>query len=232
MNKPIYMVNGTKGGVGKTMVSVGLIDTLLSEVGKDKPEKFLFIESDTANPDVWKMYKDELTIELIDLDGVDGWIDLVNLCEKNPDASIVINTAARNNKGVKAYGETLNGTLAELQRKLVTLWVINRQRDSLELLAEYMESLPTSTTHVIRNLYWGEENKFELYNGSKIKKTVESAGGKSLNFPDLADRVSDVLYCDRLSITAAIKKLPLGNRAELIRWRKEMHKSLEEILHD
>ena len=176
------------------------------------------------------MYKDEVKNELIDLDDANGWIDLVNVCDKHPDAIVVVNTAARNNKGVTAYGETLNNTLAELKRKLVTLWVINRQRDSLELLKEYMEGLPESTIHVIRNGYFGHERKFELYNTAKIKKAVEDAGGKSLTLPDLADRVSDDLFSKRLSISAALKELPLGNRAELTRWRNEVRKVLREVV--
>lgn len=225
MTKPIYIIGGSKGGVGKTFVSIGTIDILL-----EHKEEILLIESDTSNPDVWKMYKDEIKTELIDLDDANGWIDLVNVCDQNPNAVVVVNTAARNNKGVTAYGETLNNTLAELKRKLVTLWVINRQRDSLELLKDYMEALPGSTIHVIRNSYFGDERKFELYNGSKIKKAVEDAGGKSLTFPDLADRVSDDLYSKRLSITTAMKELPLGNRAELTRWRNEVRKTLGEAI--
>ena len=75
-----------------------------------------------------KAYKESTETELINLDEADGWIQLVNLCDSKPDSVVVINTAARNNKGVSAYGETLNSTLEELKRKLVTLWVINRQR--------------------------------------------------------------------------------------------------------
>lgn len=224
MTKPIFIVGGSKGGVGKSTTSIGLIDTL-----QERFEEILLIESDTSNPDVWKMYKDEVKNELIDLDDANGWIDLVNVCDKHPDAVVVVNTAARNNKGVTAYGETLNNTLAELKRKLVTLWVINRQRDSLELLKEYMEGLPESTIHVIRNGYFGEERKFELYNTAKIKKAVEDAGGQSLTLPDLADRVSDDLFSKRLSINAALKELPLGNRAELTRWRNEVRKVLREV---
>src|SRR5260221_10785210 len=71
-----------------------------------------------------------------------------------------------------------------------------------------------------RNLYFGDESKFELYAASKaLRPRVESAGGKSLNFPDLADRVADDLYKDRLTIASAVEKLPLGNRAELRRWK-------------
>ena len=221
----IFVVGGGKGGVGKSKVSGALVDVLI-ERGTD----VLLVESDTSNPDVWKMYKDEVKCELIDLDGADGWIDLVNVCDANKNHTVVVNTAARNNKGVSEYGQTLNSTLAELDRELTTLWVINRQRDSLELLKEYREALPDSLIHVVRNGYFGEEKKFELYNDSKLREEIEANDGKSLLLPDLADRVSDDLYSKRLSIGKALKELPIGNRAELTRWRRETHKMLSEVL--
>lgn len=221
----IYIVGGSKGGVGKSFVSIGLVDTL-----RERSDDILLVESDTSNPDVWKMYKDEIPTVLIDLDDADGWIDLVNICEKHAKSVVVVNTAARNNKGVSTYGVTLSNTLIELKRKLVTLWVINRQRDSLELLKEYMDVLPESKIHVLRNSYFGEERKFELYNESNIKKTITESGGKSLTFPDLADRVSDDLFSKRLSINTAMKELPIGNRAELKRWRNEVVKVLGEVV--
>jgi hypothetical protein len=227
MAKSIYLVGGSKGGVGKSLVTMATVDYL-----QERGESVLLIESDTSNPDVWKAYKDTTESELLNLDEADGWIQLVNICDSKPDSIVVINTAARNNQSVTAYGETLNSTLAELKRKLVTLWVINRQRDSLELLKEYMDAIPNTTIHVIRNAYFGDEKKFELYNNSKLRATVEGRGGKSVTFPDLADRVSDDLYSKRMSISVAIKELPIGNRAELIRWRNEVKKVLETVVHE
>lgn len=227
MAKNIYLIGGSKGGVGKSLVTMATIDYL-----QDKGEKVLLIESDTSNPDVWKSYKDSATTELVNLDEADGWIHLINLCDSNPDSIVVINTAARNNKGVSAYGETLNSTLAELKRKLVTLWVINRQRDSLELLKEYMDAVPNAEVHIVRNGHYGDEKKFELYNASKLRTAVEERGGQSVTFPDLADRVSDDIYIKRLSIAIALKELPLGNRAELARWRGEVKKILAGVIHE
>lgn len=106
----------------------------------------------------------------MNLDEADGWIQLVNLCDSNPDSVFVVNTAARNNKGVSAYGETLNSTLAELKRKLVTLWVINRQRDSLELLKEYMDAIPNAAVHVVRNGHFGEEKKIRALQRLQIAR--------------------------------------------------------------
>jgi anion-transporting ArsA/GET3 family ATPase len=224
MEKQIYLIGGSKGGVGKSLVTMALVDHLLQQ-----GESVLLIESDTSNPDVWKAYKDVVDAHLLDLDEADGWIELVNLCESAPKSVTVVNTAARNNRGVSAYGQTLNSTLADLKRKLVTLWVINRQRDSLELLKEYMGAIPNAEVHVVRNGYFGEEKKFELYNTSHLRKAVEDEGGKSITFPDLADRVSDDIYSKRLSIARASKELPLGNRAELSRWKGEVAKALSEI---
>jgi hypothetical protein len=227
MAKKIYLIGGSKGGVGKSMVSMATLDYL-----QEQGESVLLIESDTSNSDVWKTYKDSVEAELVDLDDADGWIQLVNLCDSKPDSIVVINTAARNNQGVSAYGNTLNNTLTELKRDLVTLWVINRQRDSLELLKEYMDAIPDSLVHVLRNGYFGDEKKFQLYNDSKTRSAVEARGGQSLNFPDLADRVSDDLYSKRLSIAKALKELPIGNRAELSRWKGEVKKTLEAVIHD
>ena len=209
MAKRIYLIGGSKGGVGKSMVTMATVDYL-----QQQGETVLLIESDTGNPDVWKAYKETTETELVNLDDADGWIQLVNLCDSHTESVVVVNSAARNNQGVSAYGETLNGTLAELKRTLITLWVINRQRDSLELLKEYMDAIPNAIIHVFRNGYFGEEKKFELYNGSKLRTAIEERGGKSVTFPDLADRVSDDLYSKRISIAAALKEFPIGNRAE------------------
>ena len=221
----IYWVGGSKGGVGKSMMTVAMLDHLL-----ERGSKVVLVECDTSNPDVWKAYRDHVETELINLDEADGWIHLVNTCDRHPDAVVVINTAARNNLAVKQYGRTLDSSLEELGRPLVALWVINRQRDSLELLREFIDAIPNAAVHVVRNGYFGDEKKFELYNGSKIREEVEGRGGKSITLPDLADRVADDIYSRRISLGAAAKELPIGNRAELGRWRGEVRKVLAGVL--
>lgn len=216
----IYLVGGSKGGVGKSMVTMAVVD-MLAERG----EKILLIESDTSNPDVWKSHKDLHESILIDLDKSDGWVELVNAANERPEHVVVINTAARSNRGVANYGVTLQSTLEEMKRHLVTLWVINRQKDSLELLREFLENITAGDVHVIRNGFFGPTEKFELYNASKLKGMIEHRGGKSMTLPDLADRVSDELYTRRLAVSTALRELALGNRAELGRWRSEVRKA-------
>lgn len=221
----IYWVGGSKGGVGKSLVAMAVLDHLI-----ERGDQVLLVDCDTSNPDVWKAYASHVTAECVDLDVADGWIHLVNACDTQREHTVVVNTAARSNHAVTRFGAILTEALAELNRTLVTLWVINRQRDCLELLKEFTSAVPQAAVHVIRNGYFGEEKKFELYNSSRLRETIEGNGGKSLMFPDLADRVTDDLYSKRLAVSAAFQALPLGNRAELSRWRGEARKVLAEIV--
>jgi hypothetical protein len=220
----IYWIGGSKGGVGKSMLALATVDYLLSE-GRE----VLLVECDNANPDVFRAYQDVLPTERTDLDEADGWIHLVNVCDAHRGRAVVVNTAARNNVAVTRYGATLDSSLEALDATLVALWVINRQRDSLELLKEFIEAIPRAAVHVVRNGYFGDERKFELYNTSKLRASIESRGGRSVTLPDLADRVADDLYTQRLSLDAAAKSLPIGNRAELARWRGEVRKVLAAV---
>jgi hypothetical protein len=88
-------------------------------------------------------------------------------------------------------------------------------------LREFIDAVPKAAVRVVRNGYFGEERKFELYNGSKIREEVESRGGKSITLPDLADRVADDIYVRRISLKVAAL-FPIGNRAKLWRWRGDV----------
>lgn len=229
---PMFTIGGCKGGVGKSMVALALVDDLLQ-----RGQSVLLIETDTANPDVWRMYAREAGVvaETLDLDQAEGWIDLINLCESHPERVVVINTAARNHQGVAAHGATLNRALPELQRRLITLWVINPQRDSLELLEDYLQSLPGAVTHVVRNTFFGSPDTFRLYPTLAVSEDVARRGGQVLTLDRLADRVSGDLYSRRLSIARAVHRggaeaLPLGNRAELERWREAVARMFDAVV--
>ena len=231
MNPPILYVGGSKGGVGKSYMSFALLDYLT-----ERNKKILLLETDTSNPDVFKAHAkegSELECRQLDLDMADGWIELINFADEFSDHVMVINSAARSNSGIEKYGTTLKETLPELDRKLYTFWMINRQRDSLELLRDFRASFgDAGPVNVFRNLYFGASENFERYNNSKIRKQIEETGGGSFDFPDLADRVSDMIYSERRSITQALQELPIGDRAELKRWRAKYFAIFDTLLEE
>jgi MinD-like ATPase involved in chromosome partitioning or flagellar assembly len=226
MSNTIFLVGGGKGGVGKSLMSMALLDFL--HITDRRP---FLVETDTSVPDVFKTYGEAVGGELVNLDEREGWIDLVNLVEKSsPESTVVINTGARNQTGISNFGRTLSKALPELGRKLVVLWMIDRKRESLELLADFREAIPEAEVHVVRNMYLGTEKKFELYNASKMKSAIEAKGGRSLNLAELADRVTDAMNKHRLTIDRAVSELSLGDRMELERWRDDCKTMLSEVV--
>ena len=101
---------------------------------------------------------------------------------------------------------------------MTAFWIINRQRDSIELLCSFLDIFPEAPVHVCRNLYFSEPDKFERYNDSKTRTVIEQKV-VTLDYPALADRVVDKLYSRRMPIQQALAELSIGDRAELKRWR-------------
>jgi len=227
MSNTIFLIGGGKGGVGKSLMSMAVLDFL--HANGQRP---FLVETDTSVPDVFKTYAEAVKGDLVNLDEREGWIDLVNLLESNPESTVVINTGARNQTGISNFGRTLSKALPELRRKLVVLWMIDRKRESLELLADFAEAIPEAEVNVVRNMYLGAEKKFELYNGSKMKTAIETKGGRSLNLPELADRVTDAMNKSRLTIERAVSELSLGDRMELERWRDDCKSMLSEVIRE
>jgi hypothetical protein len=225
MNSPIVFVSGSKGGVGKSITTMAVLDYLAT-----KQQMTKLVDADTSNPDVFKSYNRSLESEQLDLDDVEGWIQLVNSCDSPSFKTVVINTPARNNDGVRKHGEVLLGALKELQRPLITLWIINRQRDSLDLLAEYLDlTHGAGIVHVVQNGYFGEEKKYELYQSSTLRDRIANQNGKTLFLPDLADRVTDELYSKRITLAQATTQMKIGDRVELQRWRASVAEMLGSI---
>lgn len=218
MSTPMYYIGGSKGGVGKSLVSFALVDYLIN-----REQRVLLIDTDTSNPDVYKAHKGAeppaLVCKMRNLDDADGWAAMLNAVETHPEHVVVINSAARSQEGTTEYGELLKEALKALSRNLITFWVINRHRDSIELLHAFQRIFTDSPIHVCRNLNFGPPDRFDVYNGSKTKEAVERQGGVTLDFPVLASRVVDTLYSGRTPIWKAIPESPIGNRVELLRWR-------------
>jgi hypothetical protein len=214
MNK-IILVGGSKGGVGKSMVSIAIAENyILNQV------PVYIIETDTSNPDVGKIYMQikDLPVERFSLDEKDGWLDMIDLIEKiPPEYDILVNTAARSNAGVGDYGSILNDNLQELGRELITFWPINRHRDSVELLKQYLATMTGTKIYVLYNRFYGSKDQFDVYNNSELSKTVNANGG-SFEFPELAFRVSDIMANDRKPPHTLKDKMPIGTRIEYTRW--------------
>ena len=215
MKQNMIIVGGSKGGVGKSMVSLALLDFYL-----ERGKKFVFVETDTSNPDVGMNYQAALgeRMRTAALDTKDGWLQLIDNIEAADGADLIVNTGARTNDGIARFGGMVNDLARDGLFALITLWPINRQIDSVRLLKNYMATMSESEIFVLKNLYFGTPEKFELYDHSNTKKIIDEKW-RDFDFPNLADRVSDIIITDRMTIAEAMTMMTLGNRVELKRWR-------------
>lgn len=233
--EPIILVAGSKGGVGKSMLAMVVNDQLLL-AGK----RVLYFESDTSNPDVWMCLQRDAddpsgeTIEgvtafTVRLEEEQAWADIVTTIEEHPDHVVVIGTASRTTEAVQEHGHILRELLPALGRRLVTLWVIDEQKDSIKLLKEHLAVFPNSAVHVVKNSKFGP-NSFGIYDGSKVRASVEAKGGLSITMPRLGLGIVTKLYSDRLAISRALEVLPLANRYLLMNFRNACGRALAPIL--
>ena len=234
----VVLVAGSKGGVGKSLVSMAVIDWLHCA----KRKSVLLIESDNSNTDVHKAYGAELDSEpsTLNLDLREGWLDLADRCDEHPDAHVVINTGARNLDTMLAYsGPVMTGIATQLKRHVVVLWVIDDQRDSVELLRRYFDEMSTAQPdqrrlHVICNEGQEEDRSFEYYHSTRTAKLVAAASGRTVVIPMLAKRATVQLYTKRKPIRVVAEgnledPVPFGTRIEMSEWRNLVWARLETL---
>lgn len=111
---------------------------------------------------------------------------------------------------------------------MVMLWAMNRQRDSIELLRDFLDGMGDefTATHAVLNTYWGAPEKFMRFSNSKQKDRVTSV----LSFPELNDMVSDKLNDNRLALSNAEAGMTIGERSVLSRFRKAANEALNGVL--
>ena len=160
----IYYVGGGKGGVGKSMVSLTLVQYLIDKYGESKT--IHLIETDESNPDVGRVYKGKIPVTNAILDEDEkGWILMSELIETSLDTLYVINSAARSNMGIRKHGRNFTAVLesGKVPYSLVTLWPMNRQKDSVNLLEDFLGYVTFGPVYPVRNCYFGDPGDFTLY---------------------------------------------------------------------
>ena len=161
------------------------------------------------------------------MDDEAGYIKLGNIIEANSKACIVVNTAARATAGLVQHGGIISDVAVELKRSLVMLWPINRQRDSLELLNNFVDNAQGYTAiYAVLNTYFGDIKKFERFHTSKLKTRITGF----MEFPELNDLVADQMIDNRWALSYAVnasnKALTTAERSALGRYREAAHKAL------
>lgn len=231
MQGSIVFFDGDKGGVGKSVVCGAYADWLMMA---EKP--VVIVDGDSRNPDVGRIFEGVLPICYANLHLHDGWMDMIDFVHEHHDKTIVISMPAGVGRELKQETTRLNTVANNLSMRLHLVWVINRTLDSVNLLNSALESWAgqLSSKTVIKNLFFGEPDKFRRWEDSRTKTSFVKDGGQVYNFSELHERVMDKLFSDPDKImpysSAAAElrdfqnsphKLTASENIELVTWLEE-----------
>lgn len=224
---PLIYVGGSKGGVGKSLVSLGLVDWLRTA----RNENVILVEGDGDNSEVYLACEKIVPVQAFDLDKSEGWDALGDLAEQTDGATIVVNSGARMTDAVNANGLVLEELAKAGVIDLTTVWPINRSKDSILALKRYRTSITSGRLAVIRNLFFGDEHKFTRWADSKFAKALASEGNMKVgNLPELTDRVIDIVYDDRMPIELIRNEAASVDKIRIDQWRRETHTMFAAVL--
>jgi hypothetical protein len=233
MRKAIYYVGGSKGGIGKSLISTVLVQFLLDKYGGNRTVHL--IETDESNPDVGRIYSGKIPVTPLVLDERDtGWITFFDILEHGGDGAIfVVNSAARSSHGIEANGRNFSAALAEQsgQYSLVTFWPVNRQLDCVNLLLDFLRFFQYGPVFVVRNNYWGAAKDFLIYDSvmrnPKNKEAAESRIAGVLDFPSLNDMITLQLYSYGKTIPEVADMLNVYKRQIFSSWKNKAYEMFE-----
>ncbi len=183
-----FLVDGDKGGVGKTMVSRVITDLYVRHelLGIRKP-KIICIDADHTNPDYAGDggYKGDDCIFksiLVNLDEPDSWLDLTNRLELylemalEEEVRIIINLPATIQRAFMAGGESVAQVMETFN--CIPVWVLGDTSDSVTQLEKRYEAMGRHFEHgvAVVNLKFGNRDKFSHWNDSGIRREIIDSG--------------------------------------------------------
>ena len=96
---------------------------------------------------------------------------------------------------------------------------MNRNKDSVTLLRDFLSNMKSATVYPVLNLYFGKEEEFSFYRANEdLHEEIAVRGGQQLVFPNLNDLIADKLYTDEINLEKLPAQLRLGMRTGLDRW--------------
>jgi len=234
------LVDGDKGGVGKSLATRALVQFYLEQPPETRPRLVIF-DADHSNPDVcgregMKAGDGILSTGLIDLSTETGWIDFAGRLEKvrNLECRVIVNMPAQ----IGSVFDGRVGIVGEVLREAhaIPVWLLSRAQESITALEHRLRHLPTryTTGLVVRNLFFGDSNKFVLWEGSSVRhRLLSGTGWLETELPELNDQLAVMIgrrpfhEVSRLGIEG--KPLPLGYHLALQSWLRRAVAALSKI---
>lgn len=186
------MVDGDKGGVGKSLVARAIADMYLHAESANLPHSGYtvgVIDADLSNPDVcgtggFTAQDGVALAALASLENAEGWaafVDQLAAMESRvrPDEEVRVVVSLPAQITHRAFGGTIPAVGEILQMfGAVPVWVLNRTRESANALAERHRLMPQHYRQglAIKNLFFGSTQQFLSWEAHPIYQELVVTG--------------------------------------------------------
>lgn len=198
-----FVVDGDKGGVGKTTVARVIADAYVNAADNNLPTaKIICLDADHTNPDFcgsggYAIDDKIFGSAMVNLDEPKNWLELVNTLESaievaksGEEIRVIISMPATAKRAFESSAGEIEQVLNMLNA--VPVWVLGRTADSVRQLQSRIDLMPRQFAHgiAVTNLFFGNRDKFVIWDGSPTKgDTVGTGEWLEASLPELSDLV-------------------------------------------
>ncbi|MFN6499031.1 MAG: hypothetical protein RMX65_018820 [Nostoc sp. DedQUE01] len=250
--KRLVIVDGGKGGVGKSMWTRGFLQTCI-----DANRRIVAVDADNSNPDLLRYYgeyDEYCQIEQLNIfkDGsIDRFFDQIKrMIEPEPDtynqmpppeSLFLLELPPQSRQIFKRFieQEFLETAANDYDIRVTIVVVIGRVSDSVKQLIDLYSFCGNQVDYiVVKNLFYGEEEEFSRYSKSsrvqEIKQELLEAGIPlfDITMPDLLEYAYDYLDEHSLTFSEGIKQKELpGVKMRVKSWLKSFKQQIDPVRH-
>ena len=248
----LVIVDGGKGGVGKSMWTRGFLQTCI-----DEKRRIEAVDADNSNPDLLRYYGENgeyCQIQQLNIfkDGsIDRFFDQVKrMMEPEldtynqlppPESLFLLELPPQSRQIFKRFieQEFLETAANDYDIRVTMVVVISRVSDSVKQLIDLYSFCGNKVDYiVVRNLFYGEESEFSRYSNSSIVQEIKQELLKAgiplfdITMPDLLEYAYDYLDEKSLTFSEGIKQKELpGVKMRVKSWLKTFKQQIYPVKH-
>ncbi|MBW4566423.1 MAG: mobilization protein [Mojavia pulchra JT2-VF2] len=223
----IHLIDGEKGGVGKSLVARTMIQYCL-----DKKMPFVPVETDRSNPDVAGVYKGicQLAVFTEDEKQADKADRIFELAMSK---TVVVNLAAQSHRAVQSWIEKNQLIeLGESEGVSFCKWFVSTGGyDSLNLFRQSVNSSGDKISHILVKNFGLCDDWEHVNSDTAIQNIVKKYNIKTIDFPKLAYKERNIIDQNRLTFAEAraYKEFGIISKQRVVNFLKLAYAAFETV---
>ncbi|HEY9828801.1 MAG TPA: division plane positioning ATPase MipZ [Stenomitos sp.] len=223
--KVLILVTGDKGGTGKSTFARGLLDVLTHH-----GVKVAAYDGDRRNAQLFRHYRSlEGGVTQLDVMETGGSDRLLDDMESEVAPVMLVDLPAGAGAALEEF-EKETGFLegaTELGYQVSLVSVLSPVRDSVNALRVLMEEMGEQAAYVaVKNLHFGSDVQFEVFDESKAKQELLRREGLILSMPKLFGETFSLVDNKSLTFRQASQVLVMSQRRRVYQWLDALDREL------